>query len=281
MALKPFVPRKVINIHTHIKRTDNVEVKVETWKAQGAVRTCVQCTWENPDVPAWGAINNNELLPWLERYPDHLVGFAGLNLSESPARPETIYELYRKGFRGLKCIRPARPYDDDAYMPLYEAAAAQKMPVLFHTGALAWPENYRGPGRDDYMRPITLGRISRYFPGLTLIGAHLGTPWQNEALDLLDCKNIYYDISGGSGAAPWGSGIKKALAPFPGADMADPHENIALRLFREKLLFATDNPPVAKWVPRAEDIMDYLGIPAESRENFYWRTAAKILALDV
>ena len=281
MALKPFTPRKVVNVHTHIKRVDSVEAKVETWKAQGAARTCVQLTWERPDMPAWGVINNAEFLPWLERYPDHLVGFAGVNLSESPDKPGAIGELYTKGFRGLKCIRPDRPYDDDAYMPLYEAAAGLKMPVLFHTGFLSFPEGYRGPCRVDFMRPARLERVVRYFPELAVIGAHLGTPWHPEALTLLEHKNFYCDISGGSASPQRGAILKRALAPFPGANLSDPQEHAALRLFRDKLLFATDNPPIAKWVPRAEDVMDYLGIPAESRDNFYWRTAAKILNLDV
>jgi hypothetical protein len=277
MAELTFTARRVINIHAHVKPGTDVHQKVAVWKEQGAIRTCVQSIVYSADEP-----NANEALaPLLEKYADHLIGFGGLNLSEAPDTPAMVRELHAKGFRGLKCIQPARPYDDDAYMPLYESAAKLGMPILFHTGWLAFRPGYRGPCVNDYMRPVRLERIARYFPELTLIGAHLGTPWNEEAINLaINLPNVHFDISGGSASAQWGSLIKRALAPFPGADFADPDQHIALRLFREKLLFGTDNPPIERWVPRALDILDHLHIPEDARECFFWKTAARILRVN-
>ena len=279
MADKPFQPRKLVNIHTHIHLKDDVDAKVAAWKEHGALRTCVLCTSLSPGEPGWGVMCNDDLLPWLAKYPDHLIGFAGLDLAR-PDAPSVVGDLHARGFRGLKCIRPARPYDDDAYMPLYEAAARHKMPILFHTGCLSFPPGYRGPCVIDFMRPARLERIVRYFPELTVIGAHLGLPWGHEAVSLaLSRPNLYFDISGGSGAALHGSHMKKALSSFDGADPADPEQHYAPKLFKTKLLFGTDNPPISRWAPRAEDIMDHLRIPAEAREDFYWRTASRLLGL--
>ncbi len=281
MADKPFQPRKLVNIHSHIRSTDDVDAKVATWKEQGAVRTVVLCTTQRPDEPGWGVMNNDEFLPWLNKHSDHLIGFAGLNLAK-PDSPAVVDELHAKGFRGFKCIKPDRPYDDDAYMPLYEAAARRKMPILFHTGSLSFPPNYRGPCIIDFMRPARLERIVRYFPELPVIGAHLGLPWAHEAVTLaLNRSNLYFDICGGSGAPLHGSHMKRALSSFAGADTGDPEQHYALKLFKTKFLFGTDNPPISRWLPRAEDIMDYLQIPADTREDFYWKTAAKVLGLSL
>lgn len=42
MAEGAFEPRRGINIHAHIKRGEDVHQNVAVWKAQGAIRTCVQ-----------------------------------------------------------------------------------------------------------------------------------------------------------------------------------------------------------------------------------------------
>ena len=280
MTETTFTPRRVINIHAHITQGADVDEKIRVWKEQGAVRTCVLAIAPIKGPGNWRVLSNEQLTPHLARHSDHLIGFGGLDLTLEPDKPEVVAELKQMGYRGLKAIRPCKPYDDDLFMPLYEAAAKHEMPILFHTGLLAFRPDYRGPSRNDYMRPMHLERIARYFPHLTLIGAHLGMPWPSEAVRLLLSRpNVYYDISGGSGSARHGTFIKQALAPFPNADPTDPDQHLALKLFAGKLLFGTDNPPLSTWVPRAQDILDYLQIPEDVQENFYWRSAAKLLGL--
>jgi hypothetical protein len=71
------------------------------------------------------------------------------------------------------------------------------------------------------------------------------------------------------------------MPPLPGSNMADPEENPALGLFENKLLFATDNPEPDTWVPASEFIMDTLQIPPAIRECFYYKTAMKLLGVDI
>lgn len=278
MPEKIFKPRKVINIHSHIARTDDVPAKVALWKEQGAVRTCVQAL---PRGCGWEIYYQNEHLePLLCQYPDHIIGFAALHLAGEGDRPGVVAEWHARGFRGIKCIEPDQPYDADAYMPFYEEAAKYRMPILFHTGILSFPPDYRGACRIDHMRPARLDRIARSFPELPIIGAHLGTPWCDEAVGLaLARPNIYFDLCGGSGLPQWGSRLKWCLAPFAGADWMRDDEHLALRLFRDKFLFGTDSALIERWVLRSEDVLDYLKIPAEIRENFYWKTAAGLLGI--
>ena len=156
------------------------------------------------------------------------------------------------------------------------------MPIVFHTG---WVARIGETDRalrlsSESMRAFRLDRIARAFPDLTIIGTHLGLPHSDEALSLTQHHpNVYFDMSGGGGERTHLSLIKKAMAPFRGADMSDPEENLALQHFR-KMVFATDNPSVSVWYPASEEVMDYLQVPEETRELFYWRNAADIFGID-
>ncbi|MDD2706866.1 MAG: amidohydrolase family protein [Verrucomicrobiae bacterium] len=282
MNSSPLPTRRVINIHAHLRRGTDVHAKIAEWQASGAIRSCVQCISYLPGIGWDHYCDNPDVEPLLRKYPDHLIGFGALNFTTMTIQPSIVQELRDKGFRGLKCIMPAKPYDDDAYMPFYEEATRLRMPVLFHTGILSYPQCYRGSSLCDYMRPARLQRMARMFPENTFIGAHLGIGWMDEAIILaLHNPNLYFDITGGGGSARHGTLIKRALSSFPGADTSNPDQNLAIALFRDKLLFGTDNPTVDAWVNRSLDVLDYFAIPEDVRENFFWKTAAKILQIAV
>ncbi len=53
---------------------------------------------------------------------------------------------------------------------------------LFHLGIVTrTAEDRRFDADNERHRPIYLDTIARAFPGLTIIGAHLGNPWREEA----------------------------------------------------------------------------------------------------
>ena len=97
---------------------------------------------------------------------------------------------------------------------------------------------------------------------------------------MLKFSNVFYDMCGGSGKQTHLSLIKKAMAPFPGADMTNPEENLALQHFK-KMMFSTDTAEISVWYPNSEEIMDYLQIPEETRELFYWSNAAKMFGIEI
>jgi len=129
---------------------------------------------------------NEDLIPWLERYPDILVGMAAIDLSKNPDPPEKIEKLKEKGFTGLKFIHPYYPYNHEVYFPLYEKAEKLGTPILFHTG---WVSIGRDDGKygvdSNNMRPYCFDKIARAFPRLKMIGAHLGKPHAHEALGMI------------------------------------------------------------------------------------------------
>jgi len=274
--------RRLFNVHAHHRRERDFDEHVDQWRADGAVRTCIACMKGRAGQGVKGYFSNEDLRPYLEKYADHVIGLACIDMGEDLEGGDAVTRWHSAGFAGLKLIDPCAPYDDERFFPIYERAETLGMPALFHTGWLAGrPDAPRGERPHcDHMRPYRLDHIARCFPRFRMIGAHLGHPHFTEALQMVvSHENIYYDFSGGGGSRRWVSDLKRHLAPFPGADWDDPEENLALGRFR-KFCFATDNPPVHHWHRNSEDIMDYLHVPGETREMFYLRNAAALFGLD-
>jgi len=271
-------PDKLVNIHTHLHAGMDVPARVREWESHGCVKSVVLADSRYWQPPRSTYLGNEGVLKWMREFPDRIVGMGNVELGPEMGSPDDVSRLRDRGFRGLKLEMPAHPYDDDRYMPLYERAEQLGMPVLFHTGwVIRLGEEDRGGGRSsEAMRAFTLDRIARNFPGLQVIGSHLGMPHAEEALTLLDgMPNVHFDISWDAADRTFISRLKRALAPFPGADWDDPDQNLALRYFA-KIPFGTDDSNIGDWLPVAEELLDYLHVPAERRQDFYWRNADRI-----
>jgi hypothetical protein len=271
-------PKYVINVHGHLHHDQNIEERIKLWRKYNVRKFCALCF-----QPRWRSkandqyFTNEDLIPWLKRYPDLLVGMGSINLSKNPDPPEKIDELKAQGFTGLKFIDCYYPYNHEIYFPLYARAEKLGMPICFHTGIVATTEDDGKYGIDaNNMRPYYLDKIARAFPRLKLIGFHLGKPHAEEALMMIsEHRNIYYDFSGGGGEKVHERWVLRSLSPMPGANIADPTENLALDYF-QKLCFGTDNPEPPVWIEVANRIIDKLCIPQELQERFYWQNAAQI-----
>ncbi|HUW58220.1 MAG TPA: amidohydrolase family protein [Planctomycetota bacterium] len=276
-------PRKLINVHAHHHHHRDFDARVEEWRRDGAVRTCVACMRDCPERGDRASFTNEDLCPYLEKYPDHVIGLAHIRVEGPVEGADAVTRWHDEGFAGLKIIDPCAPYDDERFFPIYERAEELGMPILFHTGWLGGIPGTASYARShsEYMRPWHLEHVARRFHTLKIIGAHLGHPHFTEALQLVrSMENVYFDFSGGGGTKTWVSDLKRHLAPFPGADWDDPEENLALQWFR-KFCFATDNPTVRKWHANSEDIMDYLHVPADTREMFYLTNAATLFGIEL
>jgi len=149
-------------------------------------------------LPAWKWpwATNDHVLAALRRHPDFFSAFAYVEPAEDS--PDVANRWHDLGFSGLKLIRSRRAYDDPSYLPMYARAAELGMPVLFHTGMVSRTAEDRA--RDVHsirLRPAGLDYIARQVPDVTLIGAHLGHPWWDEAGETCRLNhNVYVDISG-------------------------------------------------------------------------------------
>ena len=222
---------------------------------------------------------NLQLHEALQEYGDFMLALGFIPLGE--AGPQAVDELHSRGFHGIKVIRPIVDYDDDVCMPIYERAALRNMPILFHLGIVA-ADRKGDPLRDvsiNRMRPVHLDRIARKFPTLSLIGAHLGNPWYDEAGEMARMHpNVYFDLTG--------STMKKKPPAFLD-ELLWWHKNEQYGMMGdkhpyEKIVFGTD-----VGLDLMEDVMndyrgfmDHVDMSAEHRAAIWGGTVADIFRLD-
>ncbi len=264
----------VIDIHHHLSRDWREQMpRLRDKCAELGIDRVALCTVGPP------AAGNLQLYEALQENEDFMLALGYVRLGEEG--PAAVDRLHAMGFHGLKVIRPTVDYDDDVCMPVYERAALLDMPILFHLGIVA-ASRTADPLRDvsiDRMRPAHLDRIARKFPTLSLIGAHLGNPWYDEAGELARMHpNVYFDLTG--------STMKKKPPQFLAellwwADnpqyglMGDKHPY-------EKIVFGTDVS-----IDLMEDVMndyqaffDHVSMSPEHQAMIMGDTAAQIFGLE-
>jgi predicted TIM-barrel fold metal-dependent hydrolase len=182
----------LIDFHAHLYDEQGYgEALAETARNLGMDRLCI-CGGE----ARYGLAANTEVRRQADSYPELFVPFAHVSPDEDGAA--TVDRFSRAGFVGLCVWGPSRPYDAERYFPLYEAAEALEMPVLFHTCIVPPTALDRARRvRSVNAHPLHLDTLARYFPGLKIVGIGLGGPWYEEAAEVLRHHgNVYFDLSG-------------------------------------------------------------------------------------
>ena len=139
-------------------------------------------------------IPNRYVADYVSRYPQKLIGFAGIDPTERAAAEEVRIAKEDLRLRGIT-LSPANqdfhPSDSRA-MSVYAEAERLGMPILVHPSAQFTEES-----KLEYARPYLLDEIARSFPTLRLVIAQLGHPWVDETICLLGKHpNVFADISG-------------------------------------------------------------------------------------
>ena len=173
---------RIFDVHVHYNgNLDGLDRCVELWKEGGVEKAALFAFPMEDGTHA----SVDDVARAAERHPEFIIPFVYL----TPGRGDPMAELEEgiaRGFRGAKLIFPAAPYDADRYFGLYERIARAGMVPLFHTGVVALSGSaFQREWRvsSGYMRPIHLDRIARTFPGMKIIGAHIGAlAWYEEAV---------------------------------------------------------------------------------------------------
>ena len=264
----------VIDSHVHFSESDGYADRLaEEYSRLGVVKACLLGgSYEGGKI-------TGGILDAMKKYPHLYLGFGMLKLGDD--HPDAVVAFKEAGFTGLKCIRPRSNYDDKAYYRLYEKAEELGMPILFHLGIVARgaQDKFRDTN-NDRMRPVHLDTIARAFQDLTIIGAHFGNPWSDEAAMIARWNpNIFFDMSGSllKYRPPeyfkmllwWGGGQPHYKAP----DGSEPWE---------KILFGSD-----VGIDVIEDVMndykrtmDAVGLDDEMQQKVWYGTAARILKIE-
>lgn len=282
---------RILDVHVHYNgNADEAERFVNAWREGGIEKAVVFATNANdgshPSVKDVAAL--------AARFPDFFIPFAYVNPGHEDG-VAVVREAASRGFKGMKFIYPAKPYDDDDYFPIYESAAEAGMTCLFHTGIVIGTAGKGGVHGVDfqrdwrvssnYMRPACLDRIARVFPDMTIIGAHVGAgAWYEEATAVTRWNgNVYFDMAIGQ------FHYVRRDAP-PGEDPRAIKPRIRElydvgQLDLDRILFGTDgvvgNPKAdPAWALRALHFeLDGLGATEEEKEAVRWGTAARLLGI--
>jgi predicted TIM-barrel fold metal-dependent hydrolase len=284
------IDMRTFDVHVHYNgNIDLAEQFVSAWKAAGIEKAVV-----------FGLTKGDGWHPSLEqvaqiaaKYPDFIIPFGYI----TPGNNDDIgqaREAIARGFRGLKFIFASKPYDEDEFFPIYEAAAKAGMVCLFHTGIVIGgtaPSEYAGDYQrawrisSNFMRPGNLDRIARAFPQMTIIGAHIGGgAWYEEACQLMRWNlNVYFDLSIGQlhyvrRNIPEGQEAR-AIKPR----LQEMYDTGQLDL--KRIMFGTDgvigkeapNPGWALLTLQFE--LDAVGATEEEKEAVRWSTAARLLGV--
>jgi predicted TIM-barrel fold metal-dependent hydrolase len=142
---------------------------------------------------------NDEVERLFTEYPQYIVGMGFVDLDYDT--PLVIDRLFKRGFRGVKFILPKHRWDHPGYFEFYRRCEYFQMPVLFHTGINGLKSIFKEGVTSFNTMPIFLEDIGVRFPKLSIIGAHLGFGYYEEASCLVESfkessQNIHFDLSG-------------------------------------------------------------------------------------
>jgi len=139
-------------------------------------------------------IPNRYVSEYVRRYPQKLIGFAGIDPTERASVDDVKLSRQELGLRGIT-LSPANqdfhPADTRA-MRIYALAEQLGMPILIHPGS-----PFTEQSKMEYGRPVLLDEVLREFPRLRLVVAQMGYPWIDEMICLLGKHpNVFADVSG-------------------------------------------------------------------------------------
>jgi len=191
----------IIDIHNHITVKENpfhlpAEEYLKTMDELGVDKMIIL----GKDYGKIGDRQNSNLpdeqvFDFVRAHPDRFIGFTAVHPDrEVKINLERLERAVNDlGLRGIK-LNPASGFypNDERLYPVYEKATELHIPVTVHMGVKPPAEGTRV----KYCQPIYLDDVAVDFPDLTLIIAHAGYPWVEEAILVgLYAQNVFVDIS--------------------------------------------------------------------------------------
>jgi predicted TIM-barrel fold metal-dependent hydrolase len=218
---------------------------------------------------------NEKVLSAVNAHPDRLVG----NVYLDPRLPEAIDTFKRYMDEGFKCVKMFPPVgfypDDEKFFPLYEQIEASGVPLLFHAGLTNIKVISNEPGlrkatNSKYSHPLNFDMISRLFPKMPIVLAHMGYPYYIDAWSIAHANtNVYLDIAG---SGPWTEGIPIVFNALGG------HSFIPLDFNR--VLWGSDNCLTqSEHIARSDVYLRQMGAKSQDRKAIFSETAKKLLGL--
>lgn len=198
----------------------------------------------------------------VKKFGDFIIPVARVDMDASGGKE--VEECIKTGCKGIKFIRPSKPYGDEIYWPMYEKLEELNAVAVFHTGYLLFRERENRPVWMEHMRAAQVEVVARHFPDLKILMSHFSNPWWEEAWKVSWTReNIYADLSGGTT-------IHRSTRMW--AEMFAP-DGLLLESSIRKLCFGSDVPyfyedvfPFEPYIAFYENIFKKIGLSKELRE---------------
>lgn len=129
-------------------------------------------------------------------FPDMTVPVMAFNPAYEGAKVEenveyAVKELGAKALKIYPTYNHYRPDDRELCWPFFQKAQDLAVPVIVHQ---SWTTTVDAPMK--FQRPAQLDDVGREFRELTVVMAHFGVPWVDEAMCLISKHdNFYADVS--------------------------------------------------------------------------------------
>lgn len=251
-----------------LKRLPGTEEEFAKLFVKNSVKAAL-IAWHPSTVRDGPRVTNDYALELVSKYPEAFVGVLGsLDMGDerSDERLERAEELVKNPLvKGLKFHPPDQGFypNDRRYYGVWEILAASKKPGMFHTGFTvlgAATEGGQGIAL-DHGRPIHLDILARDFPGMKIIAAHPGWPWQEEMIGVATHKkNIYVDTSG-----------------YLAEQLPETFQKAIRGRLQDRVLFGTDFPYVD--IEDALASFEKLGLKDAVKEKILFSNASKLFGL--
>jgi uncharacterized protein len=180
--------RRVFDIGNNFQPLETFFLQMDAAGIERAVLLPIDCRRARKD-----AVSSNEQVAELCRLSERFIGFASVDPLRKGAPRELENAVKKLGLKGLKLDPALQDFrvNHRKVFPVYEAAAALRIPLLVHTG-MSW-----APGTPlERGHPLHLEDPICQFPKLNFVLAHFGWPWVWEATALaLKYPNVYLDTS--------------------------------------------------------------------------------------
>jgi len=213
-------------------------------------------------------VKNEPVADFVSRHKDKYIYFASIDPYHENYMQDLKYNHANLKCKGIKIgpiyqgVHPC----DRKYYEIYDYCEKNALPVITHMAT-----TFSSGVPLDYARPYHIDNAACDFPKLKIILAHLGHPWESEAIAVIRRnKNVYADISA-LYYRPWQFYNSMRLAVEYGCT--------------HKILFGSDYPATTtensiKGMRNINNIIKNSGlpvIPEEVTEGIIYRDSLKIL----
>jgi predicted TIM-barrel fold metal-dependent hydrolase len=138
-------------------------------------------------------VNDQTVADYVARDPARLIGFLSIDPTQDKWQRELQFGHETLGLRGIKLLPMYAGFspDDPTLEPLWQYAEKHGLPVLLHMGT-----TFIAQAPLAFTLPRLIEPVALKHPGLKIILAHLGHPYEGECLvTIRKHDNVFADVS--------------------------------------------------------------------------------------